>query len=59
MDYEDGMMTSYPEAQLREELTIYIRRYQPNVVMSWFPYPLFSLQPSLGWVDLGWLRYNG
>ena len=53
MDYEDGMVTSYPEAQLREELAIYVRKYQPSVVMTWFPYPLFQLQPSLGWADLG------
>ena len=53
MDYEDGMLTSYPEAQLREEMTIYIRQYQPDVVMSWYPFPIFSLQPMLGWNDLG------
>ena len=58
MDYEDGMLTSYPEAQLREELTIYIRQYQPDVVMSWYPFPIFSLQPMLGWNDLGMMVHS-
>ena len=53
MDYEDGMLTSYPEAQLQEELTIYIRQNQPDVVMSWYIFPTFSMQPSQGWFDLG------
>ena len=47
------MLSSYPEAQLREELTTYVRLYKPAVVMSWFMYPTFSLMPSNGWDDLG------
>jgi len=54
LDYEDAMVTSYPEQQIRENLVTSIRQIKPDVVMTWFPYPNFNLQPSQGWDDLGY-----
>jgi len=54
IDYEDGMLTSYPEVEPREVLVKQIRTIQPDVVLTWYPYPNFALQPSLGWDDLGY-----
>jgi hypothetical protein len=31
-----------------------IRRFQPQIVMSWWPYPRFEMKPSQGWADLGY-----
>jgi LmbE family N-acetylglucosaminyl deacetylase len=53
LDYEDGMMTSYPESQVREELVGTIRKWQPSAIMTWYPYMRFDLQPSK-WDDLGY-----
>lgn len=46
LDYEDTMATSYPEQQLRIDIVTAIRRWKPAVIMSWFPYPELSLQPT-------------
>jgi len=54
LDYEDGQVTSYPEVEIREDLVRTIRSIQPDVVMTWFPYPNFKLLPSAGWSDLGY-----
>jgi len=53
LDYEDGMVTSYPEQQIREDLVTKMREWMPHVVMSWYPFPRYELLPSLGWSDLG------
>jgi len=53
LDYEDGMLTSYPEQQPREELVTLIRQVQPQVVITWYPYPDFTLQPRI-FSDLGY-----
>jgi len=54
LDYEDAMVTSYPEQQIRQELVQIIRMIQPDVVTTWFPYPNFQMQPQDGWDDLGY-----
>jgi len=54
LDYEDAMVTSYPEQQIRENLVTSLRQIKPDVVMSWYPYPNFNLQASQGWDDLGY-----
>jgi LmbE family N-acetylglucosaminyl deacetylase len=54
LDYEDGMMTSYPEVEIRSQIVGYIRSIKPSVVMTWYPYPNFLLVPSQGWADLGY-----
>eukprot|EP01116_Phalansterium_solitarium_P025655 TRINITY_DN9917_c0_g1_i2.p1 TRINITY_DN9917_c0_g1~~TRINITY_DN9917_c0_g1_i2.p1 ORF type:complete len:299 (+),score=42.13 TRINITY_DN9917_c0_g1_i2:44-898(+) len=54
LDYEDGMVPTYPEVQLLQDLTAVLRRIRADVVMSWYPYPRFELIPSLGWGDLGY-----
>lgn len=54
LDYEDGMLTSYPEQDPRQLLVQQIRTHQPNVVFTWYPYPNFNLQSHLGWDDLGY-----
>jgi LmbE family N-acetylglucosaminyl deacetylase len=53
MDYEDGMITSYPESALREELVTIFRRWQPTILMTWYPQMRFDLKPSK-WDDLGY-----
>jgi len=59
LDLEDGMLTSYPEQQLRQQVTVVIRYFKPNVVITWFPYPDFTAPPlkkqcPLCWDDLGY-----
>jgi len=53
LDYEDAMVTSYPEQQIRIDIVALIRRFRPYVIMSWFPYPDLSLQPTPYWGDVG------
>jgi len=53
MDYEDGMMTSYAEAAVREELVSIFRRWKPTIFMTWYPQMRFDLKPSQ-WQDLGY-----
>jgi len=53
LDYEDAMVTSYPEQQIRSDIVALIRRFQPYVIMSWFPYPDLYLQPTPYWGDTG------
>jgi len=54
LDFEDAMVTSYPEQQIREPLVQIIRTFQPDVITTWFPYPNFAMQPQDGWDDLGY-----
>jgi len=54
LDYEDAMLTSYPEQQLRQVLVQQIRKFRPDVIFTWYPYPNWALQPHLGWEDLGY-----
>jgi LmbE family N-acetylglucosaminyl deacetylase len=54
LDYEDGMVTSYPQVQIKADLLSYVRRVQPDVVLTWNPFPNFALLPSEGWDDLGY-----
>eukprot|EP01089_Gocevia_fonbrunei_P013947 TRINITY_DN3704_c0_g1_i2.p1 TRINITY_DN3704_c0_g1~~TRINITY_DN3704_c0_g1_i2.p1 ORF type:complete len:277 (+),score=61.02 TRINITY_DN3704_c0_g1_i2:758-1588(+) len=53
LDYEDAMLTSYPEQDPRQQLIHQIRTIKPDVVLAWHPYPDFTLLPSEGWGDLG------
>jgi len=54
LDYEDGMIPTYAEGQLRQDLIAVMRRVRADVVMSWYPYARFELIPSQGWGDLGY-----
>jgi len=54
LDYEDAMLTSYPEQQPRQDLVFYIRGLKPDVVLTFYPYPNFKLLPSQNWGDLGY-----
>jgi LmbE family N-acetylglucosaminyl deacetylase len=54
LDYEDGMVTSYPQVQIKTDLLSYARRVQPDVVLTWNPFPNFNLLPNQGWTDLGY-----
>jgi hypothetical protein len=40
--------------QVKASMIAAIRRFQPHVVMSWWPYPRFEMKPSQGWGDLGY-----
>lgn len=53
LNYQDAMMTSYPEVEVRMRFIAMIRQIQPDVIMSWFPYPRYQLLPSL-YGDLGY-----
>lgn len=53
LDYEDAMLTSYPEAEVRQRLTAVLRAIKPVALFAWHPYPIFELSPSDGWYDLG------
>jgi len=54
LDYEDSMLTSYAEQDPRQQIVQQIRTIQPDVVLTWYPYPNFELLPSKGWDDLGY-----
>ena len=47
------LFSSYPEQQIREDLTICVRRHRPDVVFTWHPEWQLDLQPGEGWDDLG------
>jgi LmbE family N-acetylglucosaminyl deacetylase len=51
--YDDGMLYSYNETKVREDITEHVRREKPDVVMTWKPYPDFSVPDFAGWGDLG------
>ena len=53
LGYEDAMVVSTPEVQIKMDLIAAIRRIRPDVVMSWLSYPSFQLLPSAGWDDAG------
>jgi len=54
LDYEDTMLPSYPEQDPRRDLITQIRKYRPDAIFTWYPYPNWALQPSAGWEDLGY-----
>jgi len=54
LDYEDTMLPSYPEQQPRRDLIQQIRKFRPNAIFTWYPYPNWALQEHLGWEDLGY-----
>ncbi|KAH3767201.1 LmbE family protein [Pelomyxa schiedti] len=53
LTYEDAMLPSYPHLEVVQDLVLWIRTIKPDVVMSWWPYPSFTLLPSAGWDDIG------
>jgi len=54
LDFEDAMLTSYPEQDPRQQLVYQIRKWKPDVVFTWYPYPDFTLEPHSGWDDIGY-----
>lgn len=54
LNYEDGMVLSYPEQTIQEDLTVCVRRHRPAVVFTWHPEWQLDLQPGEGWDDLGY-----
>lgn len=58
-DFEDGMLTSYPEVVVREKVTVAVRSFKPHIVLTFFPYPDFSAPPLKAqcpncWDDFGY-----
>ncbi len=53
LDYEDAMLTSYPESEVRQRITALLRAIKPVATFSWQPYPNYGMIPSKGWYDLG------
>lgn len=61
---DDGLLRTYPYVELRRETTAYMRHFQPHVVVTLYPYPLFTAAPTCngacpdpwngGWDDLGY-----
>ncbi len=49
LNYEDAMVSSTPEVQIKMDIIAAIRAVRPDVVLSWYPYPRFELLPSAGW----------
>jgi LmbE family N-acetylglucosaminyl deacetylase len=54
LDYEDAMLTSYPEQQVRMQLVTILRAIRPRATVVWAPYPNVAMRPSEGWDDLGY-----
>lgn len=58
LDLEDGMLSSYPEQDVRISMIAFIRTFQPFAVFTWFPLPNFKCPPMQGqfpgWGDLGY-----
>jgi len=59
LNLEDGMLTSYPEVDVRKQMTVIVRSVKPDVVFTWFPYPDLSVPPGTAncpkcWSDLGY-----
>ena len=38
LDYDDSMLKSYPEQDIRENLVIVVRTYKPSIVITFYPY---------------------
>jgi LmbE family N-acetylglucosaminyl deacetylase len=51
--YDDGMLYSYSEVQVREQLTAHVRAERADVVMTWMPYPEYTVPHGALWADLG------
>lgn len=51
--YDDGMLYSYSDVRVRQELTEHVRAERANVVMTWMPSPEYSLPHGNLWADLG------
>jgi hypothetical protein len=47
-------MRGGPCVQVKASMIAAIRRFQPQIVMSWWPYPRFEMKASQGWADLGY-----
>jgi len=54
LDYEDCGVTVQNQQDILENVIQQIRAWQPDVIMSWYPYPRFELLPKNGWDDVGW-----
>jgi len=59
LNLEDAMATSYPEEDVRKQMTVIIRSVKPDIVISWFQYPDFTAPPLLSqcpkcWGDQGY-----
>lgn len=53
LDYEDAMLSSYQDPEIRQRLVAVLRQIKPVATFIWWPYPELSLAPSAGWFDLG------
>eukprot|EP00039_Didymoeca_costata_P006708 m.92555 g.92555 ORF g.92555 m.92555 type:complete len:296 (+) comp13358_c0_seq2:320-1207(+) len=58
--FNDGMLISYHEEAVRSRISAYIRAFQPDIVLTHYPYPNFEAPqtcngecPGVGWDDLG------
>jgi len=54
LNFQDAMVTSYLDIEMRPPLIREIRKLKPDVVMTWFLYPDLTLLPSKGWDDIGY-----
>ncbi len=59
LDLEDGMVTSYPEQDIRESVTVVVRSYRPHIVITFFTQPAWNCPPMRAqcpqcWDDLGY-----
>lgn len=54
LNYEDCLLSTYSNFQVKQDIVRYIRKMQPHVVITWDPDPKFEMVPSQGWDDMGY-----
>ena len=60
--YNDGMVISIHESEVRERIAAYVRAFEPDVILTHYPYPNFeapqtcngNCQGDTRWDDLGY-----
>ncbi|KAH3764179.1 LmbE family protein [Pelomyxa schiedti] len=54
LGYEDAELTTYPEEDIRKNIIQLMREVRPEVVITWYLFPRFELQPGDIYIDLGY-----
>ena len=52
LTYEDCLLSTYPEEQIKQDLVRLVRQIMPDIAFTWDPDPKFEMIPSQGWGDL-------
>ncbi|KAH3759012.1 LmbE family protein [Pelomyxa schiedti] len=54
LDYEDAELSTYTEVDVRKQIVGWIRSLTPEVIITWYLYPRFEIQPGDVYMDLGY-----